>query len=146
MPLLWLPVEFLHNGLRDDHQCTHLSGIIRLTNLPDMTSPATSGLHLSKLETNGRKCRLRCLWWNFNGAAFCLAQPIGGLLVFIERHHKTFVVNDKTEQYCCRYSLLVTLTSGATVLLLNKCQCFIQIPWNMLTPRANSHTLGLRLK
>ena len=33
------------------------------------------------VQRNGRKCRLRRVGSNFGGAAFCLAQPIGGLLV-----------------------------------------------------------------
>ena len=40
------------------------------TATPDMTLPATSGGHLAKFEKT-----------EFSGAAFCLTQPIGGLLV-----------------------------------------------------------------
>ena len=52
------------------------------TATPDMTSPATSGWHLTKFRkkmaenaaSDGRGL-------NFSVSTFCLAQPIGGLLV-----------------------------------------------------------------
>ena len=46
-----------------------------------MTSPATSGRHLLKFEKTAEKAASDCSGSNFRGAAFCLAQPIGGLLV-----------------------------------------------------------------
>ena len=71
----------------------------------DMTSTATSGRHLSKFGTNGRKCRLRRLWVEF---AFCLAQPIGGLLVYM-----TECARDRTQKPVPSSSgLIVAVTSS----------------------------------
>ena len=83
--LWWLVIQFLWNGLSKDRQIyteTHLSGTISHTNLPDMTSPATSGRHLSNLEKAQDNATSDGFESNFSGTAFCLAQPIGGLLVF----------------------------------------------------------------
>ena len=56
---------------------------IHSTATPDMTSPTTSGRHLSKFEKTAENDPSDGIASNFSGAAFCLAQPIGGLLGFI---------------------------------------------------------------
>ena len=49
----------------------------------DMTSPATSGRNLSKFEKKTVKnAASDDFGSNFSVAAFCLAQPIGGLLLY----------------------------------------------------------------
>ena len=55
-----LRVEFSREQFkRGSRNFTLVTGIIGLTNLPDMTSPLTCGRHLSKFEKNGGQCRLR---------------------------------------------------------------------------------------
>ena len=46
-------------------------------------SPATAGLLLSNFDTMAENAASDSLGSNFIGAAFFLAQPIGGLLVII---------------------------------------------------------------
>ena len=48
----WLQVEFLENGLREDHQISHLLGAIGLSNLPDMTSLEFGHCLLNRESTN----------------------------------------------------------------------------------------------
>ena len=47
----------------------------------EMTSPATSSRHLSKFEKMTGNAASDGFGSNFIGAAFYLAQPLGGLLV-----------------------------------------------------------------
>ena len=59
-----------------------LVGPIGLTNLPDITSPAASGLHLWKVEKTAVNTASDGFGSTFCRAAFRLSRPIGGLLVF----------------------------------------------------------------
>ena len=74
----------------------------------DMTSPASSFQHLLKFENsqNGSKCCLRRLGSNFSGAAFCLAQPVGGLLVYFVL---VWMNNSFSVASCMLFSLWRTL-------------------------------------
>ena len=56
----------------------------------DMTSPSTCDRYLSKLKT-AENAASDGFGSNFRGAAFCLAQPIGGLLVVVLRRHAYIV-------------------------------------------------------
>ena len=82
---------------------THFSGTTDITNLPDMTSTAASGRHLSKFETRPKMQDPAALFTlslmqcqrhlqiarvkdigsvvELSGVAFHLAAPYGGLLV-----------------------------------------------------------------
>ena len=48
-----------------------------------MWSPATSGRHLWKFEKTAENDAPEGFGFNFSGAAFYLAQPIGGLLLVL---------------------------------------------------------------
>ena len=69
------------SGKQFDLESTNFTWTSILTATPDMTSPATSGRHLSQLDKRAEDAASDGFGWNFIGAAFCLAQPIGGLLV-----------------------------------------------------------------
>ena len=60
---------------------TRTSMLTLSTATPDMTLPVISGRHLSKFEKKAEKAAADGLGSNLGGAAFSLAQPIGGLLV-----------------------------------------------------------------
>ena len=49
-------------------------------NSPDITSPATSGRHLLEFEKTPENAASEDFGSNLSVAAFCLANPIGGLL------------------------------------------------------------------
>ena len=61
-----------------------------------MTSPVTFGPHLPKMEIAAENVIFNGFASNFNGAAFCLPQPIGGLLVSINEIN---ITNNEVTQY-----------------------------------------------
>ena len=58
------------------------------------TSQATAGQHLLKFEKKAENAAADDFESNFSGAAFCLAQPIGGLFVIYGSGRSDSVVAD----------------------------------------------------
>ena len=69
--MVWPRITKCHTEIHTDSLCRHI--------WYDVKSYFQSAL-IEVWKKNGRKCRLWWFWVEFRGMAFCLAQPIVGLL------------------------------------------------------------------
>ena len=79
----WVARIFQERFDLESPNSTRTSMTAKYTTTRDMTSPAASGRHLSKIEKKRPNGAFDGFGSNFSGAAFWLAQSIGGLLVWV---------------------------------------------------------------